>query len=280
MFGYVVPLKNDLKVKELMQYQAYYCGLCRSIGSRFGETAKLTLNYDSTFAAMLLAALNEEKQLSSAPKRCIYKPLQKKRPVAEDCGSLRFAADLNVALAWFKAMDDWKDEKKITAFTLKTALNPAAKRISAVRPNLMAAIESGIRELSTLEKENCAELDAPADCFARLMRESVKEAPLKEEKLRPALQALFYHIGRWIYLMDAWEDREKDAQKRSYNPFNTTGAGIDRASFLMHCSVNKAIEAYNLLDVAINREILDNILYLGCTAKTQHILGGKHEQSL
>jgi len=280
MFGYVVPLKNELKVKELMQYQAYYCGLCTSIGSHFGETAKLTLNYDSAFAALLLTALGGKEPATCTPKRCMYKPLQKKRPVAQDSEAMRFAADLNVALAWYKLWDDWQDEKKITAFVGKNALKSAAKRISADRPNMMAAIEKGISELSLLEKEKCDVLDAPADCFARLMRESVREAPLSNERLRPALLSLFYHIGRWIYLIDAWEDRAQDGGQHTYNVFNISGAGKDRASFLMHCSINEAIQAYELLDVAINREILDNILYLGCASKTQHALGGKHEQSL
>lgn len=280
MFGYVVPLKNELKVKELAQYQAYYCGICTILGSRFGEAAKLTLNYDSTFMALLLSGLNDKEPISYIQKTCIYKPFKKKRPIVQESESLRFAADLNAALALYKFRDDWQDERKASALIGKSMLYRAEKRISAERPNLIASIRGGISELSLLENSKCNELDAPADCFARMMREAVREAPLSNEKVRPALLSLFYHLGRWIYLMDAWEDREHDRVKNSYNVFNVTGAGEGRASFLMNCSINEAIQAYELLDIAINREIVDNILYIGCGAKTQHAMGGQNEQPI
>lgn len=280
MFGYVVPLKNELKVKELAQYRAYYCGLCHSLGSRFGEAAKLTLNYDSTFLALLLTGMNETKPAAVAYKKCIYKPFQKKRPFVQESEAMHFAADLNAALALYKFKDDWRDERKASALIGKNMLRPVEKRLSAERPKLISSIETGIAELSLLEKRMCDELDAPADCFARMMREAVKEAPLANEKIRPAFSSLFYHLGRWIYLMDAWEDRKRDGEKNNYNVFNVTGAGEERAAFLMHCSINEAIKAYELLDIAINRQILDNILYSGCESKTQHALGGQNEQPI
>mgnify|MGYP001534393515 FL=1 len=264
MFGYIVPLKQELRMRELAQYNAYYCGLCASIGARFGQTARLTLNYDSTFLAMLLTGLSGGSAQPCIPRSCGYKPFQKKRLFAPDSDALRFSADFNVALAWYKLRDDWQDEKKASALAGKGLLKRAAKQVSAERPNMVSAIEAGIRELSVLERERCNILDAPADCFALLMRAAGKEAPLADVRMKPAFEALLYNIGKWVYLADAWEDRERDA----------------RTGFLMHYSIHEAIKAYELLDIAVNREILDNILYDGCAARTQKLLGGKHEQSV
>ena len=283
MFGYIVPQKSELRVKELAQYNAYYCGLCATIGSRFGQAARLTLNYDSTFIAMLLTGLSDRAPEPCVMRHCGYKPFQKKRLFAQTSEALAFSADLNLALAWYKLQDDWQDEKKVRAGIGKEALHCAEKRVSAERPKMVKAISAGIDELSELERTRCDVLDAPADCFARMMRSAAcTDAPLADERLRPALGALLYNIGKWVYLADAWEDRARDARTDAYNVFNLTGADAARAGFLMHYSLNEAIKAYELLDIAVNREILDNILYNGCAAKTQMLLGGKekHEQSV
>ncbi len=279
MFGYVVPLKSELKVRELAQYNAYYCGLCASIGSRFGQAARLTLNYDSTFIAMLLTGLSGSAPGACTMRRCGYKPFHKKRLFAPDSDALRFSADFNLALAWYKLQDDWRDERKASAFLGKGMLRHAEKRVSAERPEMMQAIASGIAALSELERKRCDELDAPADCFARMLRAAAcSGVQLANARIRPALGALLYNIGKWVYLADAWEDRERDVRAGAYNVFNVTGADAARAGFVMWYSLNEAIKAYELLDIAANREILDNILYNGCAAKTQMLLGGKHEQ--
>lgn len=88
------------------------------------------------------------------------------------------------------------------------------------------------------------------------MRAAGKEAPLADVRMKPAFEALLYNIGKWVYLADAWEDRERDARTGAYNVFNVTGAEAERAGFLMHYSIHEAIKAYELLDIAVNREIL------------------------
>ena len=54
MFGYVRPNRDELKVRELRDYEALYCGLCHALGRRHGFFARFFLNYDFTFLAMLL----------------------------------------------------------------------------------------------------------------------------------------------------------------------------------------------------------------------------------
>ena len=54
MFGYVRPNREELKVREQRDYDALYCGLCQALGTRHGFWARMFLNYDFTFLAMLL----------------------------------------------------------------------------------------------------------------------------------------------------------------------------------------------------------------------------------
>ena len=55
MFGYVRPADGHLTAEDKSRFQAAYCGLCRSLGRRYGLAARMILNYDLAFLAMLLS---------------------------------------------------------------------------------------------------------------------------------------------------------------------------------------------------------------------------------
>lgn len=274
MFGYVTPEKNELKVRELARYRAYYCGLCRAIGESYGEAARLFLNYDCAFAAILLSGLFGKGD-TCVLRRCSYKPLRKKEPVMPASEQLDAAADLNVILAWHQLGDDARDERSAKAAGGKLLLAGAHKKARLKRPELDDAVADGLAELTALENGNCDELDAPADAFGRTLRRCFEHYSLGLGSMRPAMASLGYNLGKWIYLVDAWEDRDRDAKRGSYNAFSAAGADGERASFLMNYSLNEAIAAYQLLRLASNEEILDNIMLTGCTARTLSALGGE-----
>lgn len=271
MFGYVAPEKSELKLRELTRYQAYYCGLCRALGESYGEAARLFLNYDCVFAAVLLSGIYREGDVC-APQRCAYKPFKKKEPIMPGSGQMDAAADLNVILAWHKMGDDRRDEHSLKAAGGRLLLRRAYHMVREKRPALDAIIEEGIAQLAELESAQCAQLDAPADAFGKTLRGCFEHFAKDDRRLRPAMAVMGYNLGKWIYLIDAWEDRERDEKGGAYNVFNASGADVERAGFLMHYSLNEAIKAYELIKLASNEEILDNIMLTGCTAKTQSAL--------
>jgi len=272
MFGYVMPLKCECKVRDYTLYQAYYCGLCKTIHRRYGQLPRFVLDYDCTFLGLLLAGIHGTEPCTM--ERCGFKPLKKKQPVAVKSQALDYAADINVLLAWYKCADDWNDEHKFSALVGRTALNAAAKKAEALQPKAALAIKAGIAALSELEANQVPGIDAAADTFAGLLRTVFASAPELTHSNRIAMEWIGYHLGRWIYLMDAWEDREKDRKENSYNPFNLVQADQDRASFLLYISLSEAEKAYQLLTLKANQGILDNIMYLGCRDKTRRLLEG------
>lgn len=277
MFGYIGPCRDELKIREEAEYKAWYCGLCKCIGGRYGQGARLALSYDCAFVALLLAGVSGEGATCLAS--CPFHPF-KKRPMALSGPSVSFAADLDILLAWYKLADDWRDERKLGAPMGRLALAGPARRAQARAPQLDAAIRRGIAELIRLEKEGCKELDAPADAFARLMRAVGEQAPLPEGSARRVVPQVLYHMGRWVYLMDAWDDRAKDGKRGAYNAFLAAAAGEERARFLLALSQNEALGAYELLDIEAHKGLLDNILYEGCAARMRGVLEAKDEQSL
>lgn len=275
MFGYIQPNKDELRFREYNEYRAYYCGLCKCIGREFGEPVKLALSYDCAFMALILTGIAGVENTRKC--RCAYKPLSRARMAAVEDDYIRFAADMDVILAYCKLDDNWRDDKKLGAAAGKAAMKSALHKARERSPELYRAISEGISELSRLEQENTPELDLPADAFARMMKNAALAAPVENPQNRLALGYMLYHLGRWVYLIDAWEDREKDKKKGSYNPFLAAGADKERAEFIINCSLNEAINAYELLDIKAHESLLDNIIKDGCPAKNREVLGGKDD---
>ncbi len=273
MFGYVQPNKAELKMREYTQYQAWYCGLCKTLNRSYGQIPRLVLDYDCTFLALLLGGVQGGVEPCHLEK-CWYKPAKKKAPIASPCDALNYAADINVLLYWYKLLDDWRDERKIAALAGHASLKAAAVRATKRQPEAANAIAEGIATLSEMEKQQEVSIDQAADAFACILQRIAREFPPLTNQQRDALSWLGYHLGRWIYFMDAWEDREDDRKSHAYNPFLITDTQKEKASFLLYASLNEMEKAYDLLDIQANRGVLDNIIYQGCRLRTRQILEG------
>ncbi len=259
MFGYVSISSKELEQAQLQRYQSIYCGICRRIREQSSQTARLTLSYDMAFLALLLMSLYEPEEKIS-PNACILHPI-KKRPWV-DSPFVRYAADMNVALAYYNCLDDWTDDGKPAAKFMANRLQESYFSIRERYSRQCQAIEDCITELSRLENENCADADAVAGCFGRLMGELlVYEEDLWAETLRETGMAL----GRFIYLADAAIDYRKDAKKKKYNPYLAMGTGEDwpRWEEYLVLAMSRCTQYYEKLPLVQDKAILDNILYSG-----------------
>ena len=88
MFGYVTLYRKGLADAEMDRYQAYYCGLCRTLGCRYGRTGQMALSYDMAFVAILLTALYDAPTAFSEG-RCVPHPLKKTSPRGQRTAGLR-----------------------------------------------------------------------------------------------------------------------------------------------------------------------------------------------
>lgn len=282
MFGYVRPFKPELKVRELEDYKAVYCGLCRAMGKRHGFLARFTLNYDFTFLAMVLAYQPEPCRFSQC--RCPAHPFRKRKT----CGgmpALDVAADESMILSYQKLKDDVADNGFFRGLGARIAawfLKPAYKKAAAARPEFDRAVTTCLEELYQLERERVASLDRPADAFARILQAAAVDTG--DEARNRALSQLLYHVGRWIYLIDAWDDLEEDLAKNEYNPVNARYEGKaqehieEMRTTLLH-SRNLACGAYELAKAERWDGILTNILYTGLPAVEELVLTGRWQKN-
>ena len=271
MFGYVSPQKSELKMRELAQYQAWYCGLCKTLRREYGQLPRLSLSYDCTFLALLLAALAGEEPMV-APARCGYKPFRKAKLVAENCPALEYAADCNVLLYWYKLADDWRDEKKLLGVAGRVLLRRGAKKAQVRQAELAQIVQTQLQALAMLEQQACEEVDVPADAFAKLLQALAVHYPPLSEEQRQVVGQVGYHLGRWLYFADACDDRARDQKSGAYNPFVTANADRERISFLLYSALYEMENAFDLLQLQTNGGLIENIVYMGCRAQTKRLL--------
>ena len=262
MFGYIRPYKAELKCKDFDLYRATYCGLCRRLRQRHGWLAPFFLTYDFTFLAMLL--WESEESFTPCSGRCYANPLCKKI-MCPDSSALDLAADESIILTYWKVRDSVRDEhglKAILARGLELLLTPGYRKAAKLRGDFDCAVQKNLSELDKLERENCTSLDRSADAFAQILSAAVPES---HEQGR-ILKQLLYHVGRWIYLIDARDDLEEDRVEGRYNPIllRYNGTSDDTAlSLTMSQSLELAGAALQLGEYGCRRPVLENILYLG-----------------
>jgi hypothetical protein len=284
MFGYIVPEKPEMKIKEYELFRAYYCGVCKSIAKRHGQLERFLLNYDSAFLAVLLSAAAGE-YVNVQRMRCIAHPVEK-RHIIRDSGIVDYASDFNILLAYYNLEDKRRDDGGFVPASAMLLLRKAFRKLRRKYADKCSIIEMRLEELVQLEKADCASMDMAAEPFAKLMEEVTAYQPLcSDEKYDKALRWIGYNLGKWIYILDAFDDLEKDIKAKSYNPlicqYKYDNGDIiefrkkihDKVEFNLTYSLNEISKAFELLNVKANKEILENIIYMGMLRKTEKILG-------
>lgn len=272
MFGYIRPLECELKVREQAEYRGVYCGLCKSIGRRYGQIERLTLSYDCAFLALVLAAAADGLQFERG--NCGPRVYRGKRPIALPSPALDYAADVNVLLAWYKAADDEADEHSVKAAASRLALRRAYRKAAGEHPKLDGEIRESMSRLHEAEVKRIASTDEPSDAFGRLLSAVILHAPMLPQSERDAAGWMFYNLGKWVYLIDAWDDRESDGKHGNYNPFLMSQMPAEKAEFYLNITRGEAEKAYDLLTHAAPSGLLDNIIRLGLHHTQRRILAG------
>lgn len=289
MLGYITIEKNELKVRDYTLYQGYYCGICKSIAQRIGQIPRLGLSYDAVFLALVLAGFDEKKDLPEM-EHCIVHPIEKK-PVIYHNDAIDYGADVMVILAYHKFLDDWKDEKSAAGFAGKTALRCAYRKLEKRYPCLCADVEKALTKLSALEEEKSASVDQTAEAFSDLMEALftgfnrtafLGEFPdeFSQGQARGqnrVLAQLGRTLGRWIYIIDALDDYDKDLQKDNYNPLIYRKNHLEGIDVLLYNCLGEIAAAYDLLELKKNTAIVENIIFMGLRTCTDRILRERTE---
>ncbi len=264
MFGYVTVNQNELKLKDYDRYRSYYCGLCRVLGKRHGIAGELTLNYDMTFLTILLNGLYE-RPLKNEQHRCMVHPVKKHDMVFNEV--TEYAADMGILLAYYKCLDDIRDDgsMRARAFAMKTRKN--AERLIVDYPRQAEAIKKNVEALAAAEDAGEYDLDRIAGFTGNLTAEVFV---MQEDEWADELREIGFFLGKFIYLLDAYDDLEKDLKKGEYNPWTPSMKRRDFEALVentLMMMMSESAKAFEKLPIVQDVDILRNIIYSGVWLK-------------
>lgn len=270
MFGYVKINKMDLTFREYEHYRGYYCGLCKCLKDNHGEISRLSLNYDITFLVLILTSVYRPKS-NIIEEGCITNPFKKKKKIINEI--TEYAASMNVLLAYYKLEDNLKDDNKLKDKVAYTMYKGKLKSAYEKYPKKAEFIKEQLEILYNLEKAKNTNIDLVSNTFGNLMSEIFA---YKQDENESELRRIGFNIGKYIYLLDAYEDLDKDYKNGSYNPFidyidkkEELKLRVDKLISMSLGMVGKGIDNLNL---KMNTSIIENIVYSGVYLRYQNIL--------
>lgn len=285
MFGYIIANKAELKLKDYEKYREYYCGVCNSLKERYGIVSGLSLSYDVTFLAILLSALYEPETTRQS-KHCIVHPVNKHFYFSNDM--IDYATDMCLLLSYFKCLDDWQDDKNFARLTYSAVSRKNVRGICKKYPIQAQAIRENLKKLNSYESKNeeTCNIDALSSCFGGLLGTVFcnKRADCRFDTFQNDLYNMGYHLGKYIYILDAYDDLEQDIKKGDFNPFieiyetNAEFDGYVKELLLMEAA--DAAQAFEMLPIVKDVDILRNIIYSGIWIKYYEIFRRRNEKSL
>ena len=270
MFGYVRINKMDLTFREFDYYKGYYCGLCKYLKENHGEVSRLSLNYDITFLIVILTALYKLDS-DITYERCIANPLKKKMRIVNEI--TEYAASMNILLSYYKLEDNLYDDNGIKDKLAYELYKGKLKKAYEKYPQKAEYIKQQLGNLRELEKQESNSIDKVSNTFGNLMGEIFV---YKKDEYEQNLRNIGFNLGKYIYILDAYEDLEEDNKKGRYNPFidyidkkEELKNKVDR---LISMSLGMATKNIEQLNLEFNKSIIDNIIYSGVYLRYKSIL--------
>ena len=282
MFGYLRPLQGELKVRELEHFKACYCGLCHAIGRKYGVAARFTISYELVFLAMLLWP--PEVPVRIERRRCIASPCRSRHCCAGN-DALEISAGYNVILTWWKLRDAVEDESFFRALPYKAiscVIRSAYKKAARDYQGFDSAVKYEVKSLFEHEAKGLQSLDEAADKFASMLKAAAPEG--MPPAIRRPLVELLFHLGRWIYIIDAYDDCMDDVKVGRFNPVSArfkweTGKlnsdDVKRLETTLEHSNNLLCSAFELLPSTVWTDTVRNIIYLGMPDTCRRVLNGE-----
>lgn len=292
MFGYIVVNQPELKFREFDVYKSYYCGLCRDLKKNYGAFGQMTLSYDTTFLVLLLTGLYEPEETAGVT-RCIAHPFEKHATISNPYSD--YAAQINTILSYWSCIDDWNDERKYKKLFFAKLLEGGAKKTADELKEKTEIIIDSLKRLSEFEKNPAKDFDTALDnvsgCFGQIMAEVLA---YKHDEWEPTLRRMGFYLGKFIYIMDAWDDLDKDRNTGSYNPLipiaDQMGYSVNASSTdhvpdqfyeyvkqLLTMMMAECCKCFETLPIIKNAELLRNILYSGVWARWNSKTAGKED---
>lgn len=257
MFGYIKTNKMELKYREILAYKGYYCGICMTLKREYGNLSRLSLNYDTTFLQILLTSLYEPQDYGEK-LRCMAHPHKKEVIITNEIS--KYCSAMNIILTYYKLKDDVEDDNSIKAKTLIRFIQSSFDKAKSEYAKKADDIGELLNQLWDLEKEESRDIESLANLFGDIMGIVFE---YKDDIFSKTMYQIGFYLGKYIYIVDAFEDLEEDLKKNKYNPFaeqELDKEAVKQQLFFLLAGVTDELDRLPLIR---NKGIIDNILFSG-----------------
>lgn len=275
MLGNVKPYMPALSRESKTEYNAVYCGLCKTLGRSYGMISRFLLNYDMAFVAMIYDRLHSTP-CRTVQEGCFANPVKKKDILLPTAGT-EYAADVLILLAYYKLLDNIYDEnffKKAGCIAVYPYFLMKVNSAKKKHPGLAQLLKQQSENQQAAEK-TASDIDSVALATAR-MTQAILEGCAAGEEGRFTAGQLGFFLGRVIYLVDALCDRDEDKKANKYNFFNTGNTSDEDAKAECFMALGEMAYWYSQLPLEHYKEILDNTIYLSLARKIK--FAGQNEE--
>lgn len=270
MFGYINVNRKELSRADEEIYQSYYCGLCRQLKDAAGMKGQMLLNYDMTFLILLQSGLYELEH-EEITFNCVLHPAKKKLAYINEATS--YAADMDIILSYHNLMDDYRDDKNQAKRLLASSLEKDCRRIREKYPWQAQAVEEYMEKLTAAQNRKETNLDIVSGYTGEMLGELFV---WREDLWEKDLRNMGFYMGKFIYLMDAYDDLEKDERRGSYNPLRELKrqSGKDYETFCRQALtslMSECAKSFERMPILLHAELIRNILYSGVWTRYEYL---------
>lgn len=269
MIGYINLNRGKLTGEEEEICQSYYCGLCRSLRKECGNKGHVIVNRDITFLILLLSGLYESEETVEEFVCPIHPTRKQLQRVNEITG---YAAHMNILLAE-QGLIEGRIEEQISKKTRSSLLQKESARISEAYPRQAAAIRQYMEKEELFNQCDEKNIDVAAGLRGEMLGELFV---WKQDEWCDELKNMGFYMGKFIYLMKAYENLERDERRNLYNPVSCIKKTHERdyemiCRQMMTSMISECIRSFERLPILMHADVLRNILYTGIWVKYDEI---------
>ena len=277
MRGYLTPNRLDLTVRQNRQYFYGQCGLCQQLKEDHGSLARFLVNRDALLLQLLVEALQEQVPVTRQI-RCAVNPflhLAKASPIAA-----KFASAVTILMFSGKLHDTVLDGNfvysigsKLSLLINKTKINRAKQQMAelGLDPRQIFKLLEKQQHVEKLHNVNIEKAASQTASGLGLLFGHIAVL-VKQPNISESLQQLGYHVGKFIYVLDARDDLKSDLESSQFNPLKTwheknksVGLTTEQANEWLENELIKIKNIFHTLGKHFNfhQEILHNLFCLG-----------------
>ena len=237
----------------------------------------MSISYDMTFLVMLLTGLYEP-DITYIEEKCVAHPIRKHQTRFSYITD--YVADMNILMTYYKCIDDWQDEKKVTRKVFSDLLKKSAHKVMEKYPEKAKIISDNMSALSEAEKRLETNIDTVANCFGNVLGCIFA---MKDDEWKDTLYNIGYSLGKYIYILDAYEDLDKDIKGNQYNVLISHRQASDfdeMCQTVLNAIMAQCAKNFEMLPIIQDVQILRNILYSGVWTRFQAARQKKEQESV